>query len=238
MTGLLTQGFRLIIEVPFTPMSTKEPYGMEKDLKILEGHSANHSARLEGQFIGIFPAPQIEIIHDVEGDIEKKVIVKGVQDPHLKIDLKVDDVDEDRNPLNEILHLLGLDPREADFNVLMTMEKVLRAFSKARFKNLAEVTFDGKKVYENPDLDFDLKKVLKNIKDLDEDFSNAEEAEAKVLEHDEDDTSAIIKVDKVHTKFGHDIDIKIKGEISGEMLRRIINYLEENLEIEELLGSN
>lgn len=219
-------------------MSTKEPYGMEKDLKVLEGHSADHSARLEGQFIGIFPAPQIEIIHDDSEDeeVEKKVIVKGVKDPHIRIDLKVEDIEEERNPLKEILHLIGLDPREADFNVLRTMEKVLRAFAKAKFKNLAEVTFDGKKVYENPDLDFDLKKVLKNIKDLDEDFTRAEEAEAKVLEHDEDDTSAVIKVDKVHTKFGHDIDIKIKGEISGEMLRRIINYLEENLEIENLLG--
>jgi phosphotransferase system HPr-like phosphotransfer protein len=218
-------------------MSTKEPYGMEKDLKVLEGHSSNHSARLEGQFIGIFPAPQMEIIHDVEDHVEKRVIVKGVKDPRIRIDLKVKDIEEERNPLLEILHLLGLDPREADFNVLTTMEKVLRAFAKAKFKNLAEVTFDGKKVYENPDLDFDLKKVLKNIKDLDEDFSNAEEAQARVMEHDEEDTKAHIKVYKVHTKFGHDIDIKIDGEISGEMLRRIINYLEENLEIEELLGN-
>jgi phosphotransferase system HPr-like phosphotransfer protein len=219
-------------------MARKEPYGIEKDMKVLEGNSSRHSARLEGQFLGLIPSTGLEISTE-EGKVERKgMIVKGIKDPHLRIDLEVPDVKTDKGAMEELLHLIGLDPKEADFDVLQVMEKVLRAFAKARFRNLAEVTFDGKKIYEHPEMDFDLRKVLKNIKELGEDFSRAEEAEAVILEHDEDDTKAIIKVDKVHTKFGHDIDIRIEGEISGEMLRRIINYLEENLAIEELLGVN
>ena len=204
----------------------------------MKGSSTGHSAMLEGRFLGIFPSSGVEVISDGERehDGSRKTVIKGVSDPHIRIDLEVSDMDKDKGPLSELLHMIGLDPREADFDVLSTMEKVLRAFAKAKFKNLAEVNFDGKKVYEHPELDFDLRKVLKNIKDLDEDFSKAEEVEAVILEHEEGDTEARIKVDKVHTKLGHDIDIRIKGEISGEMLRRIINYLEENLEIEELLN--
>ncbi len=217
-------------------MTTQEPYGMEKDLKTLRGGSSRHSARLEGQFLGIFPSTDLEI-ETREGRVEKRgMIIKGIKDPHLKIDLDVEDLKKDRGAFEEMLHIIGLDPKEADFEVLSVLEKVLRAFAKAQFKNLAEVNFDGKKVYEHPELDFDLRKVLKNIKDLDHDFSKAEEAEALILEHEEGDTKARIKVDRVHTDFGHDIDIRIDGEISGEMLRRIINYLEENLKIEELLG--
>jgi hypothetical protein len=215
-------------------MARKEPYGVEKDIKVLEGGSSTHSARLEGQFLGIFPSTDLEI-ETKEGRGEQKgMIVKGIKDPHIRIDLDVKDLKTERGAFEEMLHLIGLDPREADFEVLEVMEKVLRAFAKAQFKNLVEVTFDGKKVYQHPELEFDMRKVLKNIKDLDEDFKDAEEAEAVILEHDEGDTEARIKVDKIHTTFGHDIDIRIEGEISGEMLRRIINYLEENLQIEEL----
>ncbi|OYT45446.1 hypothetical protein B6U90_03260 [Thermoplasmatales archaeon ex4484_6] len=217
-------------------MSTKEPYGMEKDLKVLNGSSKRHSARLEGQFIGIFPIPEMEIIHEGRREEGEKFIVKGVSDPHLKIDLDVKHLEGRKGPLMEFIHLIGLDAREADLDVLDTLEKVLRAFAKARFRNLASVEVDGIKVYENPELDFDLRKVLKNIKELGSVSPSVEEARAEILEHEDGDLSARIKVDRIHTKLGHDIDIRIKGEISGEMLRRIINYLEENLEIEELLG--
>lgn len=220
-------------------MVSKEPYGMEKDLKIIEGSSSAHSARLEGQFIGIFPSQPIEVIKEGKrpDDEKKGMVITGIKDLHLRIDLDVSDIKKQKGPLMEFIHMIGLDPKEADFDVLTTLEMVLRAFAKARFKNLAEVTFDGKKVYDHPEIDFDLRKVLKNIKDIDHDFSNAEEAGAVILEHEKGDTEVRIVVDKVHTRFGHDIDIRIKGEISGEMLRRIINYLEENLMIEELLRS-
>ena len=137
-------------------MARNEPYGIERDIKILEGGSSKHSARLEGQFLGIFPSTDLEIETKEGREAEKGMIVKGVRDAHIRIDLDVKDIKKGKGAFDELLHVIGLDPRTANFDVLQVLEKVLRAFAKARFKNLAEVTFDGKKVYEHPELDFDL----------------------------------------------------------------------------------
>ncbi|MFO8052301.1 MAG: hypothetical protein R6V01_11490 [Thermoplasmatota archaeon] len=214
-------------------MSKEEPYGVEKDLKVLKGNSSRHNARLEGQFLGIIPAPEIRA--EEEGrEKERTMVVKGVKDPILKIDLKVEDVNEDSGPFREMLHIIGLDPREGDFEVVSTMDKVLRAMAKAKFKNLAELRFNDELVYDHPELEWDLRDVLKKLGENTRE-GELEEAYAKVILREEGDTDADIKVDKVHTELGHDITIKINGEIDGEMLRRIINYLEDHLDIEELI---
>lgn len=215
-------------------MSTKKPYGMEKDLKVLKGRSERHSARLEGQFLGLFPSSEMPSEEEERGGTGKGYIVSSVKDPLIRIDLKVDDLEKERGPFREMLNLLGLDPREGDFEVLSTMDRVLRALAKARFKNLAELRFDGEIVYDHPEIEWDLRDVLRRLKEL-SDKKEMEEAEAVVIMREEGDTKAKVKVDKVHTELGHDITIEIDGELEGEMLRRVINYLEEHLEIGELV---
>jgi len=217
-------------------MAKKEPYGVEKDIKTITGRSRKHSARLEGQFLGIMPGPVLGTAPEKEPKEEKAIVVRSVKDLSLRIDLKVDDVDKGSGVFSEMLHLIGLDPREGDFEVLSTMDKVLRALAKAKFRNLAELRFNGELVYDHPEDEWDLRKVLKRIKEM-APGTKLEEAEARVIEHEVGDTEAHIKVDKVHTELTHDILIKFDGELEGEMLRRVINYLEENLEIEELIGS-
>ncbi len=217
-------------------MSTKDPYGIKKDLKVLKGSSKKHKARLEGQFLGIMPGPELASEKSGSSSSERSYIVKGVKDPVLKIDLNVEDIKEEMGPFLEMLHLIGLDPREGDFDVLSTLDKVLRALAKAKFRNLAELKFNGKLMYDHPEDEWDLKKVLKNLKEMAED-GNMEEAEAKVIQQEEGDTEALVKVDKVHTELTHDIYIKFDGELDGEMFRRVINYLEDHLEIQELIGA-
>lgn len=217
-------------------MAKKEPYGVEKDLKMITGRSKKHSARLEGQFLGIMPGPVLGGAAEKETREEKATIVRSVKDPSIRIDLKVDDVDKGSGVFSEMLHMIGLDPREGDFEVLSTMDKVLRALAKAKFRNLAELRFNGELIYDHPEDEWDLRKVLKGIKEM-APGTKLEEAEARVIEHEVGDTEALIKVDKVHTELTHDILIKFDGELEGEMLRRVINYLEENLEIDELIGS-
>jgi len=217
-------------------MVKKDPYGVEKDMKVLSGRSGKHSARLEGQFMGIMPGPELEIEPGKVRKDEKAVVIWGVKDPSIKIDLKVGDVDKGSGVFSEMLHLIGLDPREGDFEVLSTLDKVLRALAKAKFKNLAELKFNGELVYDHPEDEWDLRSVLKTLKEL-ASKKDLEEAEARVILHEEGDTEALVKVDKVHTELAHDIHIKFDGELDGEMLRRIINYLEDNLEIDELVGS-
>jgi hypothetical protein len=217
-------------------MVKKDPYGMEKDLKVLKGRSSKHNARLEGQFLGIMPGPEVGIEeHEVRKD-EKAIIVHGVKDPVLKIDLDVKDIDDQAGPLHEMLHLIGLDPREGDFEVLTTLDKVLRALAKAKFKNLGELRFNGKLIYDHPEDEWDLRKVLKKLKEMAGE-TKLEEAEARVIFREEGDTEATVRVDKVHTELTHDILIKFDGELNGEMLRRVINYLEDHLDIHELIGS-
>lgn len=215
-------------------MTSKEPYGMEKDLKVLKGSSKRHRARLEGQFLGLMPALNVTVVDDDRSEKDRSYVVRGIKDPVIKIDLEVDDIKEDSGAFREMLHIIGLDPREADFEVISTMDKVLRALAKAKFKNLAELSFNDRLVYDHPELEWDLKDVLKRLGDLAED-EELKEATAKVIVKEEGDTKARIKVDKVHTELGHDITIRVDGEIDGEMLRRIINYLEDNLAIEELI---
>jgi hypothetical protein len=215
-------------------MVKKEPYGMEKDLKVLKGKSGKHSARLEGQFLGLMPAPDLEVFEEEGRRGRKGLVVRGVKDPRIRIDLDVKDLHRETGPFREMLHLIGLGTKEGNFEVVSTMDRVLRALSKAKFKNMAELKLNGKLVYDHPEKEWDLREVLKTIKDLSED-SDVEMAEARVLEKEVGDLEALIKVDRVHTEFTHDIDIEFSGEMDGEMLRRVINYLEDNLEIEELI---
>jgi len=215
-------------------MVKKEPYGMEKDLKVLEGRSGKHSARLEGQFLGIIPGPEVEIFEKDGSRGGRSVVVRGVRDPKIEIDLDVKELEKDPGPFREMLHLIGLGQREGDFEVISTMDRVLRALSKAKFRNMAELKINGKVIYDHPEKEWDLRDVLKTINDLPDDGS-MEEAEARVIEKEMGDVEALVKVDRVHSRFSHDIRIEFRGEIEGEMLRRVINYLEENLEIDELI---
>ncbi|MBN1391142.1 MAG: hypothetical protein JXA22_10925 [Candidatus Thermoplasmatota archaeon] len=217
-------------------MAKKDPYGVERDIKVISGSSGKHSARLEGQFLGILPAPELFPEREGARKDEKAKVITSVKDPIIKIDLKVDDVRKDTGVFSEMLGLIGLDNKEGDFDVLSTLDKVLRALAKARFKNLAELRFNGELIYDHPEDEWDLRSVLKTMKEM---ASNRklDEAEARVILGEEGDTEAHVTVDKVHTEFTHDIRIEFDGELDGEMLRRIINYLEEHLEIDELIGS-
>jgi len=217
-------------------MASKEPYGVEKDLKTLTGRSKKHSARLEGQFLGIMPGPELEVEGGREHREKRATVIRSVKDPSLRIDLKVEDLNDGPGVFSEMLHLIGLDPREGDFEVISTMDRVLRALAKAKFRNLAELRFNGELVYDHPEDEWDLRSVLKRIKELTP-KTKLENAEARVIIHEEGGTEAHVKVDKVHTELTHDILIKFDGELDGEMLRRVINYLEENLEIDELISS-
>ncbi|MBN1540009.1 MAG: hypothetical protein JW939_07680 [Candidatus Thermoplasmatota archaeon] len=217
-------------------MAKKDPYGVDRDLKVLSGSSGKHSARLEGQFLGIFPSPEVFPEGESERKDERAQVITGVKDPTIRIDLKVGDVNKDPGVFSEMLRMIGLDPREGDFEVLSTLDKVLRALAKARFKNLAELRFNGELVYDHPEEEWDLRSVLGTMKKMATNMK-LDEAQARIILREEGDTEAHVTVDKVHTELTHDIYLEFKGELSGEMLRRVINYLEEHLEIEELIRS-
>ena len=218
-------------------MTKKEPYGIKKDIKVLEGSSKRHKARLVGQFPGLIPTPELPI-PEREGRNEKRRRRAGggeVKDPEILIDLDAEDLEMDMDFKDLVLTVLGLDPSEADFDVIMVTEKVLRALAKAKFSNLAQLKFNDRIIYERPEEEMDLRTVLKDAKDFLLSGEDIQEAMARVIDGGEGDTEAEVVIKRVHTGLTHDIKIDVTGSLEEEYLNRIINYLEENLEIEDLL---
>ena len=100
------------------------------------------------------------------------------------------------------------------------MDKLLRALAKAKFKNLATLELNGQIVYEHPEKEMDLKEVLEHIKDYILADEKIEEAKALVIEGREGET---------------EVHLTVEGSIEEEYLNRIINYLEDHLEVQTLL---
>lgn len=209
-------------------------YGVDRDIEAVKGSSDRHSARIYGQYPGIFPSLEgISIVH--EGKKKRKVTSDSeVGDLSIIIDLDADDLDDDDSFIEAILSVVGLHPKDADFDVLSVTEKVLRALSKAKFRNLAELRFNDRTVYEHPELEFDLRNTLDEIGGLALKEERIDSAHARVIDGPEMEAEALVNVTRSHTRFTHDIKIEIHGRIEREYLKRIINYLEENLDIQRL----
>ena len=216
-------------------MTRREPYGMEKDLKVLKGRSNRHFARLEGRFLGIMPDMEIPSGVWKERKSTHGTDTVEIKDPKIYIDLDIGEYEHDNNFINTVLSLFDLDPRDGHFDVISTMEKILRSLAKARFKNLALLTVGEETAYEHPEREWDLRDVLKGIKRITPDCKDVGVATAVVLQSEEGSTEAHVAVRRVHLPLTHDIMIEIHGTMEGEYLNRIINYLEKNLDISRMI---
>jgi len=215
-------------------MSHSGTYGVDRDIKEISGSSSRHSARIYGQYPGIFPSIEVPTIEHARKRRSGKPSSTEVGDLSIIIDLDANDLDDDDNFIQAVLSVVGLHPKDADFDVLSVTERVLRALSKAKFRNLAELKFNDRRVYEHPELEFDLRNTLDVIGELAIKEQRIDSAEARIIEGPDMDAEAFVKVSRSHSRFTHDIRIDIRGNIEGENLRRIVNYLEENLKIEKL----
>ena len=213
---------------------TSKTYGVERDIKEITGSSSRHSARIYGQYPGIFPALEVPVIEGTRKRKNRKPSSKEVGDLSIIVDLDARDLDDDEGFVEAVLSVVGLHPKDADFDVLSVTEKVLRALSKAKFRNLAELKFNGRLVYEHPELEYDLRNTLDDIGDLRLKEEKIDTAHARVIEGPDMDAEAFVSVSRSHSRFTHDIRIDIHGMIEKEYLHRIVNYLEENLKIERL----
>jgi len=215
-------------------MSHTKPYGVDRDIRSVSGGSDRHSARIDGLYPGIFPSTEYPTtLHEMR--IKKKHRSSTeVGDLSIYIDLIANDLDKDENLIEAFMSVLGIHPKDSDFEVFSVTEKVLRALSKAKFKNLAELKLNDELVYEHPELEYDLKKVLNDIGELRLKGQKIDSANARVIEGESKDAEVFVTVARSHSRFTHDIRIDIRGSIEKEHLKRIVNYLEENLDIERL----
>ena len=118
---------------------------------------------------------------------------------------------------------------EEDFELLPTAELILRGLAKAKFKNTAKIIIDGKIVYEHPEKKTDLRKTIDNIDEFSQDISKGKNLEVVAILDDVVKCTATIKINKIHKKNDHSVDIQIKGKIKKDIYHTFVNYLDEKI---------
>lgn len=215
-------------------MSTDDVYKAKRELKAVTSHGKRHNSTISG--IGIFPEP-LELPIKVRRTKEvKKKMYRYVENMTISINLNVKDIDNDETLLEKLMEKLGLDEVVNDFEVLDTSTKVLRALAKAKIRNVMTIKLDNETIYKNPDDYYDVDTavdvIMMEIQDRKGDKGKAINME--LVSANFEDLWVEAHVSKIHMPWTHDILIKFHGEMDGEYFIRVINYLEEHLDIENM----
>ena len=118
---------------------------------------------------------------------------------------------------------------EEDFELLPTAELILRGLAKAKFKNTAKISVDGITLYEHPEKKSDLRKTLDNIDEYYSEILKGKNLEVVAILDDIEKCTATIKINKIHKKNDHSVDIQIKGRIKKDIYHTFLNYLDEKI---------
>jgi len=161
--------------------------------------------------------------HKFEKDFLKNLQIK------FDFDVKRKEID----PPNFILKITQGKLIEEDFDLLATAELILRGLAKAKFRNTAKIVIDGKTFYEHPEKKSDLRKTIEDISEFSSEIIKGKNLEITAILADVEKAIAIIKINKVHKKKEHSIDIKINGKIRKEIYHIFLNYLNEKIGLKE-----
>ena len=218
-------------------MTQQNDHVARKQLKAITSHGKRHSSTISGNVRGegIFPQP---LYTPKVKKAVKRSKAKGrhfVEHMTISIDLDVKDGNHNEGFLKLLKTVTGLIMVERNFELLSTTEKVIRALAKAKFKNVATLVMDSEEIYHHPEDHYDfetaLQRLIKTVHERGEgEIGNMIYLE--LLSNDHRDCSVEVKISRVHTKWVHDILIKFNGILPEEYFRRVINYLEDHLEIE------
>jgi len=129
--------------------------------------------------------------------------------------------------------LARLNKIQENFELLPTVELILRGLAKAKFKNTAKIVVDGKVIYKHPEKKTDIRNTIENISDFSKEISQGNTVEITALLDDIEKSTAIIKIKRVHKEKEHSVDIQIKGKIRINIYHTFINYLEEKIGLVE-----
>lgn len=161
--------------------------------------------------------------HKIEKDFLKNLQIK------FDFDVKRKEID----PPNFILKITHGKLIEEDFDLLSTAELILRGLAKAKFRNTAKIVIDGKTFYEHPEKKSDLRKTIEDISEFSSEIIKGKNLEITAILADVEKAIATIKINKVHKKKEHSIDIKINGKIRKEIYHIFLNYLNEKIGLKE-----
>jgi len=218
-------------------MSKKNDFVTDRQLKAVKSRGKGHRTTVTGNYLGLFPdKPSI-------GPVKGKKQVKEpepsgpvqVENMTISIDLDVKNISHHEDFIHKLISYIKLDRVEKNFEVLSTAEKILRALAKAKFKNVAVIELDGKVLYEHPEKFYDTQDAIKIlIEHIHHQKEKGNNIFMEILSHEHKDCLIEVEVSRIHLELTHDIFIRFHGVLKEEYFRRIINYLEEHLEIENI----
>ena len=122
---------------------------------------------------------------------------------------------------------------EEDFELLPTAELILRGLAKAKFRNTAKIVVDKKILYEHPEKKSDLRKTIDGISEFSEEIKDGKNLEITAIFADVEKCTAIVKINKIHSKKEHSVEIQIEGKIRTEVYYTFLNYLDEKIGVKE-----
>ena len=160
-------------------------------------------------------------------DREKKFL----KNLHIKFDFDVKN--KEIKSTTFFSKITGLNKIEEDFEVFSTTELILRGLAKAKFKNLARIVVDGKKLYDHPEVRSDLRKTIDDFNSFSEQIKDGKKIEIIAILADIEKATALIKVNKIHSKNEHSVNIQIKGKIRKDIYHTFLNYLNEKIGLKD-----
>lgn len=174
----------------------------------------------------------VEASHRPSKDDDKKEYEKKfLKNLHIKFDFNVDHEVMKSSCL--LCRVAGLNKIEESFDLFSSCELILRGLAKAKFKNLAKIVVDGKKVYDHPEIKSDLRKTIDDFKEFSKDIKSAKSIEIVAILADVEKATATIRIKKVHSVKEHSVDIQIDGKIRSDVYHTFLNYIDEKIGLKD-----
>jgi len=146
---------------------------------------------------------------------------------HIKFDFNVDHKEIKSSCI--FCRIIGLNKIEEDFELYSTSELILRGLAKAKFRNLSKIVVDGKKLYDHPEIKSDLRKTIDDFSSFSEQIKTGNNIEIIAILADIEKATADIKINKIHGKKEHSVNIQIKGKIRKDIYHTFLNYINEKI---------
>jgi hypothetical protein len=170
----------------------------------------------------------MEASHPSKKDKDKHKFEKEyLNNLHIKFDFDVKR--KEIEPIGLFSKITNKKIIEEDFELLPTTELILRGLAKAKFRNTAKIKIDGNTIYEHPEKKSDLRKTIDNIDEFSSEITKGKNLEVVAILDDVEKCTATIKINKIHKKNDHSVDIQIKGKIKKDIYHTFLNYLDEKI---------
>ena len=173
----------------------------------------------------------VDASHPTKKEDKHKFEKQYLKNLHIKFDFNVEI--KEVEPPSFLSKITSGKMVEEDFELLPTTELILRGLAKAKFRNAAKIVVDHKTLYEHPEKKSDLRKTIYEIDEFSSEISKGKKVEITAILSDVEKCTAIIKINKIHSKKEHSVDIQINGKIRKEIYHTFLNYLNEKIGLKE-----